>query len=449
MSMLEARRVTLLVMVGVFIASVASVGVGAGEIDKVHSFYFGNSYTGNTMPGLHPLLGESAGKEWSVDALIHPGVPIWLHMYKQMDKESTNYQKLQTVGAETDAIVMLLYAGSGISSIVTEKWQGKVKFDQPTDIGDVAACKYLIERYLKLNPDGRAYMYTAWPAVPGVRELRSRIEEKAIAAAMAEGKTRQEARRTIQKRKPNHEEMEPLRRAMDYAAEWLDESYDPDFSSADGDRINTYVRYLQQTQQPGDGQVTIHSLAEEAGVDESQVRRDMEAAGYAAGTIDPEVLADALQNYRSRATRTHCRKHMYLAMDGLIELFPDLWKEGRLGMVPVGDVFLAFDKKIRAGKVPGLTNIGEYSADGGHLRSGLPRYTLAATYYAVLFKEHPGAVDWRIFQERSNYDSGKYGFYVHQPDLAVHVDITPERAKVLNDTIWEVVSTHPYTGVHK
>jgi hypothetical protein len=81
------------------------------------------------------------------------------------------------------------------------------------------------------------------------------------------------------------------------------------------------------------------------------------------------------------------------------------------------------------------------------LRSGLPRYTLAATYYAVLFREHPGKVDWRIFQERSNYDSGKFGFYVHQPDLAVHLDIASERAKVVNDTIWEVVSEHPYTGV--
>ena len=106
-------------------------------------------------------------------------------------------------------------------------------------------------------------------------------------------------------------------------------------------------------------------------------------------------------------------------------------------------------QKMRAGQVPGIVNVGEFSADGGHLRSGLPRYTLAATYYAVLFREHPGAVDWKIFQERSNYDSGKFGFYVHQPDLAVHLDITPERAKVVNDTIWEVVSAHPCTGVQR
>jgi hypothetical protein len=182
----------------------------------------------------------------------------------------------------------------------------------------------------------------------------------------------------IKIRKPNHEEMEPLRKSFDYAAHWLKE-YDP--ANPDGN--------------------------------------------------------------------THCRAHMFAVMEGLKKDFPDLWKEGRLGMIPVGDVFLELDKKMRAGQIPGIVNVGEFSADGGHLRSGLPRYTLAATYYAVLFREHPGAVDWKIFQERSNYDSGKFGFYVHQPDLAVHVDITPQRAKVVNDTIWEVVSEHPYTGVQQ
>jgi len=137
---------------------------------------------------------------------------------------------------------------------------------------------------------------------------------------------------------------------------------------------------------------------------------------------------------------------MVAVMEGLKKSFPELWHEGRLGMIPVGDVFLELDKKMKAGEVPGIINIGEYSADGGHLRSGLPRYTLAATYYAVLFREHPGKVDWKIFQERSNYESGKFGFYVHQPDLAVHLDITPDRAAVVNDTIWSVVKDHPYTA---
>ena len=35
----------------------------AEEIKRLRTYYFGNSFTGNTMPGLHSLLGESSGKE--------------------------------------------------------------------------------------------------------------------------------------------------------------------------------------------------------------------------------------------------------------------------------------------------------------------------------------------------------------------------------------------------
>jgi len=197
----------------------------AEEIQRLRTFYFGNSFTGNTMPGLHPLLGTSAEKDWAVDANIAPGVPIWSHMKKQMDK-GPDYEKFQRAGAETDVIVMLVFGGDGLSSVVTEKWQGKVKFDEPTDVGDVAACGYLIRRFLELNPQGRAYVYTAWPTIPGVKELRARIQEEAIRSAMRPGERRREVMERIETRKPNHEEMEPLRKSFDYPAEWL-KDYDP------------------------------------------------------------------------------------------------------------------------------------------------------------------------------------------------------------------------------
>jgi hypothetical protein len=31
--------------------------------------------------------------------------------------------------------------------------------------------------------------------------------------------------------------------------------------------------------------------------------------------------------------------------------------------------------------------------------------------------------------------------------FGTHLDITEERAKVINDTLWEVVGQHPYTHV--
>jgi hypothetical protein len=264
---------------------------------------------------------------------------------------------------------------------------------------------------------------------------------------MRPGETRREVMKRIKKRKPNHEEMEPLRKSFDYASQWLNEGYVADLPKETGDRLQKYRGLLNRSRRPRASKVTLADLAVAAEADEATVRADLTLVSWGGKSIDPAGLELAIDSFLDAATRTHCRQHMWAVMDGLIETFPELWKEGRLGMVPVGDVFLELDKKMRTGEVPGIVNIGEYSADGGHLRSGLPRYTLAATYYAVLFREHPGEVDWKIFQQRSNYDSGKFGFYVHQPDLAVHLDITPERAKVVNDTIWEVVSEHPYTGV--
>jgi len=101
------------------------------EPRELTTFYFGNSFTGNTMPELHPLLGASAGKSWKVDALISPGVPIWVHMKNQMDQRRSR-ELFRSKGPEVDAIVMLLFGGEGLSQTVTEKWQGKVKFDRPS-----------------------------------------------------------------------------------------------------------------------------------------------------------------------------------------------------------------------------------------------------------------------------------------------------------------------------
>jgi hypothetical protein len=98
---------------------------------------------------------------------------------------------------------------------------------------------------------------------------------------------------------------------------------------------------------------------------------------------------------------THSRDYVWQLMDLLKTKYSKLWKENRLALIPNGDVFLALDKKLRAGEMPGVENIGFFSRDGG---------------------------------------------YVHQPDLGVLLEITPERARIANDTIWEVVTRHPHTA---
>ena len=134
---------------------------------------------------------------------------------------------------------------------------------------------------------------------------------------------------------------------------------------------------------------------------------------------------------------THSRDYVWKLMDELKAKYPKLWAEQRLALIPNGDVFLTLDKKLRAGQMPGVENVGFFSRDGGHVRAGLPRYTLAATCYAVMFGEHPGRLDAAIYNDLDNYKNenlnklpGKIGpGYVHWPDLGELLEITPERRR--------------------
>jgi hypothetical protein len=145
----------------------------------------------------------------------------------------------------------------------------------------------------------------------------------------------------------------------------------------------------------------------------------------------------------------HSRDYVWKLMEELKVKYPKPWAEKRLALIPNGDVFLALDKKLRAGQMPGVENVGFFSRDGGHVRAGLPRYTLAATCFAVMFQKHPGVLDYAIYNDLENYKTEKLPQpgYVHQPDLGVLLEITPERAKLVNDTIWEVVAQHPYCAI--
>jgi len=98
------------------------------------------------------------------------------------------------------------------------------------------------------------------------------------------------------------------------------------------------MRVPARAQRPQAENVTPKLIAATAELGEAQIRRDLHPAGYENEPIDPAALPDALQTYRSRATGSRCRKHMYLAMPGPIKNSPDPREEGRLGMIPVGDV---------------------------------------------------------------------------------------------------------------
>jgi len=113
-------------------------------------------------------------------------------------------------------------------------------------------------------------------------------------------------------------------------------------------------------------------------------------------------------------------------------------------VIPVGDIFLALHRKMKAGQFPGCNNIADYYTDVQHIRGGLPRYTVAAAFYTCLFDERPDKLDWKLYNSEERYRARKFQGDDPFHDRGELFEITPERAKLVNDTIWQVIQSHPY-----
>lgn len=134
--------------------------------------------------------------------------------------------------------------------------------------------------------------------------------------------------------------------------------------------------------------------------------------------------------------------------EGLKARFPDLWEEGRLQMIPVGDIWMALHRKMKVGAFPGYTDIEDFYTDIQHIRIGLARYSVAASFYAVMFRDNPANLDWTIYNDKeafvTKYDR-ELGYDLNH-DKGELLEITPETARIVNQTIWEVVQAHPYVN---
>ncbi len=97
----------------------------------------------------------------------------------------------------------------------------------------------------------------------------------------------------------------------------------------------------------------------------------------------------------------------------------------RVFMVPVGHVMNALEQKMRAGQVPGYTNIFQIYTDGIHLNN-IGSYLAAITYYAVVFGESP----------------------VGLPVPAAHYGTIPaDLVSIMQQTVWDVVRAEPLSGL--
>ena len=94
-------------------------------------------------------------------------------------------------------------------------------------------------------------------------------------------------------------------------------------------------------------------------------------------------------------------------------------------MVPVGHVMYELDQQMKAGKVPGLMDIGQVYKDGIHLNN-VGSYVVACTFYATLYRENPKGLT-----------AEPYGL----------TDST--LAEVIQETVWKVVGEHELAGMQK
>lgn len=92
-------------------------------------------------------------------------------------------------------------------------------------------------------------------------------------------------------------------------------------------------------------------------------------------------------------------------------------------LAPVGEVMYQLNQQMKAGQIPGFTNIVDVYADGVHLNDA-GAYIVGCTYFAVLYRETP---------------VGLSGAPYNVTD--------PTYIAAVQSTAWAVVSSYPYAGI--
>jgi len=351
--------------------------------DRLHVIYFGNSFLENSVPWFHPTLARSAGQEMKVETHLGPGWQIWMHVNTFYTHPERSRRSLAE-GA-WDAVVIQHFGAHPLlkDNVRTSVFHNQEPFPEPRDVSDLASASAIIDLFLSGHPDHGRVLI--YSSWPGIDGVHDFMR-----------RVRAETEKSlVSEGLPREEVLKRVKERKPTLEEMLPLMRRSDYSAA------WLAKYHRNDEVP----------------------------------------------FASK--HFHSRDYAWQLMVELKTKYAKLRQDGRLALIPNGDVFLALDKKLRAGQMPGVENVAFFSRDGGHVRAGLPRYTLAATCFAVLFRKHPGVLDYSIYNDLKNYKTENLPQpgYVHQPDLGVLLEITPQRAKLVNDTVWEVVSRHPHCGI--
>lgn len=134
---------------------------------------------------------------------------------------------------------------------------------------------------------------------------------------------------------------------------------------------------------------------------------------------------DASADYASRSFRAQSE----VMVIGLRQRFPDA-RPARL--VPVAHTMHLLGQKMAAGQVPGFTDLWELYSDPAHLNK-VGSYIAACTFYAVLFDRSPVGLPLGDYAK-------------HRPGEGPRL-LTAPLARIIQETVWEVVATVGLSGV--
>lgn len=99
-----------------------------------------------------------------------------------------------------------------------------------------------------------------------------------------------------------------------------------------------------------------------------------------------------------------------------------------VGMIPVGEVHLALDERMKAGKFEHFTSVQQLHRDVIHANQ-IGAYVAAWTAYAIIFRKSPVGLPVIL-------NPGK-----EYPPFKEVLDVSPADLKLMQETVWEVVNS--------
>ncbi len=124
------------------------------------------------------------------------------------------------------------------------------------------------------------------------------------------------------------------------------------------------------------------------------------------------------------------RQHADNLVQNLRGKFPE--KASQIRLVPVGHAMELLEQSAKVGQLPGIKTMWDLYNDGVHINQ-LGSFIVGTTFYAAALGKNPRGLPSEF------YFSAKPGEELKLP--------SPETVAAIQQAVWDVVTTHPLTGV--